>query len=174
MFLEPDEMKFAILFTLKKYEAPISMPKLCDILTWDKQVMQYFDVAIMLNELIDDGFVESKFYRDERAFELNEKGSDTNDFFSERIPPSVRRRIEKAVSELKFDEQYNPNSVSTEVLPVAPHQYMTALTMLDSNTPMLELKIHTGSRSDSEKAAKILKEEADDIYKSIINRIIGK
>lgn len=62
--------------------------------------------------------------------------------------------------------------MSTEVIPVAPHQYMAALTMLDANLPMLELKVHIGSRADSERAAKILKKEAENIYKDIIERIL--
>ena len=44
--------------------------------------------------------------------------------------------------------------------------------MLDANLPMLELKVHIGSRSDSERAAKILKKEAENIYKDIIERIL--
>ena len=172
MFLEHDEMKFAILYTLKKYIEPISMTELCDILTWEKQVMNYFDLALMLNELIEDGFVDSKFYRNERAFQLSEKGDETNAFFFERIPPSIRGKIDSEISERKYEEQYNPNSVSTEVIPIAPHQYMAALTMLDANLPMLELKIHIGSRADSERAAKILKKSAENIYKDIIERIL--
>lgn len=172
MFLEHDEMKFAILYTLKKYVEPITMTELCDILTWEKQVMNYFDLALMLNELIEDGFVDSKFYRNERAFMLSEKGEETNSFFFERIPPSIRSKIADEISQRKYEEQYNPNVVSTEVIPVAPHQYMAALSMLDANVPMLELKIHTGSRAESEQAAKILKKEADNIYKDIIKRIL--
>ncbi len=172
MFLEHDEMKFAILYTLKKYVEPITMTELCDILTWEKQVMNYFDLALMLNELIEDGFVDSKFYRNERAFMLSEKGEETNSFFFERIPPSIRSKIADEISQRKYEEQYNPNAVSTEVIPVAPHQYMAALSMLDANVPMLELKIHMGSRAESEQAAKILKKEADNIYKDIIKRIL--
>ena len=108
--MEHDEMKFSILYTLDKYVEPITMTELCDILTWEKQVMNYFDLALMLNELIEDGFVQSKFYRDEHAFSLTEKGTETNSFFFERIPPSVRRRIDSVISERKYDEQYNPNA----------------------------------------------------------------
>ncbi len=171
MFLEHDEMKFAILYTLSKYNEPVTMPTLCDILAWEKQVMNYFDVALMLNELIEEEFVESKFYRDERAFALSDKGSETNTFFFERVPKSIRKRIDSAISEMKYEEQYNPNSITTEITPVAPHQYMAELLMLDANVPLMELKIHAGSRSDAEKAAKILKENADEIYKDIIKRI---
>ncbi len=171
MFLEHDEMKFAILYTLEKNIEPISMPALCDILTWEKQVMNYFDLALMLNELIDDGFVESKFYRDERAFTLSERGAETNTFFFERVPKSIRSRIDKAISEIKYEEQINPNAIMTEVIPVAPHQYMASMTMLDANLPMLELKIHAGSRADAEQATKILSKSADEIYKIIIDKI---
>ena len=171
MFLEHDEMKFAILYTLEKYTEPISMPDLCDILAWEKQVMNYFDVALMLNELIEDGFVESKYYRDERSFELSQKGKETNSFFFERVPNSIRKRIDKAVASIKFDEQYNPNSVTSEIIPIAPHQYMAALKMLDANVPMLELQINAGRRMEAEKAAKILTKKADDIYKSLIDKI---
>ena len=59
--MEHDEMKFSILYTLDKYVEPITMTELCDILTLEKQVMNYFDLALMLNELIEDGFVQSKF-----------------------------------------------------------------------------------------------------------------
>ncbi len=171
MFLEHDEMKFAILYTIEKNTEPITMPELCDILTWEKQVMNYFDLALMLNELIDDGFVESKFYRDERSFSLSERGAETNSFFFERVPGSIRKRIDKVISERKFEEQVNPNAVYTEVVPIAPHQYMACLNMLDANLPMLELKVHAGSRAEAEKAAKTLKAKADEIYGEIINKI---
>ena len=174
MFLDYDEMKFTILYTLEKFVEPISMPQLCDILAWEKQVMNYFDVSVTLNELIEDGFAESKFYRDERAFLLTEKGAETNKFFFERIPKSVRNRIDSAISAVKFSEQLDPNSVNSEIIPIAPHQYMAALSMLDANTPMLEVKIHSGNRSDSEKAARILKDNADEIYKYLIEMIMNE
>lgn len=164
-------MKFSILYTLAKNVEPITMPKLCDILTWEKQVMNYFDLALMLNELIEDGFVESKFYRDERSFALSEKGTEANTFFFERVPPSIRARIDDSISKTKFEEQLNPNSISTEIIPVAPHQYMASLQMLDANLPMLELRIHAGGRADAERAAKKLALSADEIYKDMIARI---
>lgn len=172
MFLEHDEMKFAILYTIEKNAEPITMTELCDILTWEKQVMNYFDLALMLNELIEDGFVDSKFYRDERSFLLSERGAETNSFFFERVPQSIRNRIDSEISERKFEEQINPNAVMTEVIPVAAHQYMACLNMLDANVPMLELKIYAGSRADAERAAKKLAEQSEEIYKEIVDKIM--
>lgn len=174
MFLEQDEMKFAVLYTLKRYVAPANMGELTEILTFEKQVMGYFELAIILNELMEDGYVEATYYRGERAFTLSAKGSDTNDFFFERVPKSIRRRIDEAVGAIKFADQADPNAVKTEILPVAPYQYMASLQMLDASTPLLELKIFAGSRAEAEQAAGKLKKQAAEIYKDLVARIGGE
>ena len=173
MFLERDEMKFAILYTLKRYVEPATMPQLSEILTWDNKVMGYFDLAIMLNELIEDGYVEKTHYRSIEAFLLSEKGRDTNDFFFERVPGSIRRHIEETVAAIKYQEQVDPHAIKSEILPVAPQQYMASLQMLDGGSPLLELQIFSGSRAEAEQAAKTLKKQAAEIYKDIIHRIGG-
>lgn len=171
MFLDRDEMKFAILYTLKRYVEPVTMERLSEVLTWDREVMGYFELAELMNELSEDGYVESKFYMDALCYTLSEKGMDTNDFFFERIPKSIRVKIEKAVHTIKFQEQADPNAVMTEILPTAPQQYMASLKMLDAGTPILELQIFAGSKAQAEKAAKELKAQAQDIYQNLIKRI---
>ncbi len=173
MFLERDEMKFAILYTLKRYVEPANMSELVEILTWDNKVMGYFDLAIMLNELIEDDYVVSTYYRNEQAFTLSDKGNDTNDFFFERVPKSIRRHIIEAVGAMKFKEQADPNAIQTEILPIAPYQYMASLKILDANTPLLELQVFAGSKAEADQAAKTLNKQAAEIYKDIIVRIGG-
>lgn len=174
MFLERDEMKFAILYTLKRYVEPVNMSELIEILTWDKKVMGYFDLAIMLNELIEDDYVESTHYKNEQAFCLSPKGADTNDFFFERVPKSIRRKIDETIGSIKFAEQTDPNAVKTEIVPIAPYQYMASLTMLDASTPLLELQIFAGSKAEAEQATKKLKKQAAEIYQDIVKRIDGQ
>ncbi len=171
MFLERDEMKFAILYTLKRYVEPANMSDLIEILTWGKKVMGYFDLAVLLNELIEDGYVESVHYRNNPSFRLSNKGKDTNDYFFERVPKSIRRRIDETVGAIKFKDQTDPNAIKTEIIPVAPHQYMASLQMLDANTPLLELRVFAGSRAEADRAAKSLQQQAAEIYKDIIRRI---
>ena len=171
MFLDRDEMKFAILYTLKRYVEPVGMSRLSEVLTLDRDVMGYFELSELMDELVEDGYAESTFYRDDRCFSLSEKGKDTNDFFFERIPKSIRQKIEKAVQTIKFQEQTDPNAVHTEILPVAPQQYMASLQMLDAGDPLLELRIFAGSRAQAEKAAKNLNIHAREIYEALIKKI---
>ena len=171
MFLERDEMKFAILYTLKRYVEPINMPTLSEILTVGKEVMGYFDLANLLSELIEDKYVAMKYYRNDQCFYLSDKGTDTNDFFFERVPKSIRTHIENAVGAIKFADQADPNAIMTEILPIAPYQYMASLKMLDAGTPLMELQVFAGSKADAEKAVKALRKNSAEIYNDIIKRM---
>ncbi|MEE1012845.1 MAG: DUF4364 family protein [Clostridia bacterium] len=171
MFLDRDEMKFAILYTLKRYVEPVTMDRLGEVLTWDREVMGYFELAEFMNELTEDGYVESTYYIGDLCYNLSDKGKDTNDFFFERIPKSIRQKIDKAVHTIKFAEQADPNAIRTEILPTAPQQYMASLQMLDAGEPLLELRIFSGSKAQAEKASKNLKAQAHEIYKDLVKRI---
>lgn len=171
MFLERDEMKFAILYTLKRYTEPITMSVLSEILAWEKNVMGYFDLAVLMEELTEDEYIEEKFYRGKKCYCLSDRGADTNEYFFERVPKSIRRKIEETVGSIKFTEQADPNAVSAEIIPVASQQYMASLQMLDAGTPLLELKIFAGSKAEAEKAAGILKRQASLIYDNIVEII---
>lgn len=174
MFLERDEMKFAILYTLRRNVEPMNMANLCEVLTWEKEVMGYFDLAVMLNELLEDGYVIRKYYRNDEAFTLSEKGTDTNEFFFERVPKSIRERIKVAIAQKKYDEQIDPNAVTAEIIPVAQHQYMASLQMLEANRPILELRIEAGHRAEAEKMAKSLKQNAAAVYAAIMKLLDGE
>lgn len=167
MFLEKDEMKFAILYTLKQYKYPISLERLTGLLTWDENVMSYFDLTIMLSELIEDGFIERLYYRNEECVRLTGKGIDTDEFFRGRVPGSIRRKIRAAAESEEFDEKTNPNGIVSEIIPVGGGRYMAAVTMLDAGSPMLELKIDAGYKYEASRAKDTLKRKAGEIYKYI-------
>lgn len=164
MYLEKDEMKFAILYTLEKNVEPMSMSLLCEVLTWDKNVMGYFELAEMLAELIEDNYAERVNYRGEEAFRLTGKGKDTNEFFSRRVPASIRDRINDAVSGMKYETQTNPNAVVCEILPAASGRYMASMQILDLGSPIMELRLETGGRVDAERMIASMKKKAEEIY----------
>ena len=167
MFLEKDEMKFAILYTLRQYSHPLSVSRLIELLIWDENVMSHFDLMIMLGELIEDKFIERLYYREEECVKLTGRGTQTDDFFRGRVPSSIRKRIKEVAARENFDEISNPNGIIGEIIPSNGGRYMASLLMLDSGSPMMELKIDVGHRLQATRAAKILKNNADEIYKYI-------
>jgi len=168
MYLEKDEKKFTILYAVGKYSTPISVEKLYSILTWDKEIMEYFEIAEMVDELLKDGYLEKTFYRNEECFALTAEGVKANKFFAERCPKSIRDRIDAEIGTSRFAEVKDPNLVKGEARPLSHSEYAAKLTIFDNKTPMLDLTINMGSRPQAERVAKYFEENSGEIYQEIL------
>ena len=168
MYLEKEEIKFAVVYTIKQYKAPLSMSRIYEILTWDKEVMEYFDLSEALLELSEDDYIYKKYYRNEESFCLTDKGKDAYLYFKSRVPYSIRARIDSAIGTIKYDELADPNAVTAEAVLAAREQYMARCCIIDDKIPMLELSLNVGTREQAKRTAEYIKKNADRIYKEIL------
>lgn len=168
MYLEKEEMKFAVLYAVKQYKAPISMSLTYEIFTWDKEIMEYFDLSEVLAELLEDGYIYEKYYRNEQAFCLTESGEAAYLYFKGRIPYSIRERIDEAIGKAKYDEIVDPNAVKAEVVLAAEEQYMARCSILEDKVPMMELSINMGKKIHAERVAEYFKKNSKRIYEEIL------
>lgn len=168
MYLEKEEMKFAALYAIRQYKAPMQESRLYEIFTWDKEIMEYFDLSEVLLELTEDKYIFKKFYRNEEALCLTELGEEACTFFTNRVPASIREKIDSSIGEIKYAEISDPNAVRAEVIPVAEEQYMARCSISENKIPVLELSINMGKRVYAQKVADYLKDNADQIYEEIL------
>lgn len=168
MYLEKEEMKFAALYAIRQYKAPMQESRLYEIFTWDKEIMEYFDLSGVLAELLEDEYIVRKFYRNEEALALTEKGESTHLFFQNRVPYSIRERIDSAIGRIKYDELADPNAIRAEVVLAAEEQYMAKCSINENKVPVLELSLNMGKKSNAQKVASYFKAHADEIYQEIL------
>ena len=172
MFLENDEMKFIALYALKRYQAPITSETFYEIITWDNEIMGFFDAASALNELLSSGYVEKTFYRNKECYVLSKDGEKTLELFGEKFPKSIQNRIDDAIGKMRYDTLSAPDASYAEVVPVNRTDYAARLTYLENHTPMLELTINAGSRKNAEMISKNLEEKAKEIYENVLKMCI--
>lgn len=168
MYLEKEEMKFAAVYAIKQYKAPIAVSRIYEIFTWDKEIMEYFDLSGVLAELTEDKYIYQKYYRNEEALCLTERGEEAYTFFKNRIPYSIRERIDSAIGKIKYDEIADPNAIKAEVVLAASEQYMAKCSINENKVPILELSLNMGKRSQAERVAEYFKKNADRIYEEIL------
>ncbi len=168
MYLNEEEMKFAVVYAVKQYKAPISESLIFEIFTWDKEIMEYFDLAAAVGELIEDGYIIKKFYRNEESLCLSESGEAAFIYFKSRIPFSVRERIDTAIGRVKYDEIVDPNAARADVVFFAEEQYMAKCSLIEDNVPLMELSLNMGSRVYAERVAKFFKKNSKKIYEEIL------
>ena len=169
MLLKPDEIKFTVLYTLSQYETPISLKDLSLILTWEgTPILEFFELSIALGELIEDDYVKKTFSSNEEKYCLTGKGAETNEFFGNRVPPSVRGFITDTIGAAKFEELANPNRIIGDILPISNKQFMATCSIVDNKTPLLELNLYVGTKSEASRVAKHFKNNAAEIYQQIL------
>ncbi len=168
MYLNQEEMKFAAVYAVKQYKAPISVSLIYEIFTWDKEIMEYFDLAAVLDELLEDGYILKKYYRNEEALCLSETGEAAYLYFKSRIPYSVRERIDAAIGRVKYDELVDPNAARADVVFVADEQYMAKCSLIEDKIPLMELSINMGDRVHAQRVANYFKKNSRKIYEEIL------
>ena len=168
MYLEKTEEKFIVLYTLKEYEAPLDIAKLFEIMTWDKQVMEYFELSEILLELMEDGYIEKKFYRDLESYSLSDKGEEALSLFSEKIPPAAKMRINDAVGKIKYESIVGLKDVSAEVLPKDDGVMLRCL-VSEKGKLKMELSIDFGKATlPASLSAENFNKNGEKIYKEIL------
>ena len=168
MYLEKEEMKFAAVYAIKQYKVPMGVSRIYEIFTWDKEIMEYFDLSGVLAELLEDKYIYQKYYRNEEALCLTDRGEEAYTFFKNRIPYSIRERIDSAIGKIKYDEIADPNAVKAEVVLAAEEQYMAKCSINENKVPVLELSLNMGKRNHAERVAEYFKKNADKIYEEIL------
>ncbi len=172
MFLEKEEMKFIVLYALKQYKAPMTSETFYEIITWDKDIMGFFDAFSSLNELSTTGYVEMTFYRNEECFTLTENGEKALELFGDKFPKSIKNRIDDAIGKLRYDTLSDPKAIYAEVLPVTHKEYGVKLSVMEDHKPLMELSLNVGDRQIAEQTAKHFKENSEEIYKEILKIIL--
>ncbi len=168
MYLEKEEMKFAVLYAIRQYRAPMSESRLYEIFTWDKEIMEYFDLSGVLAELKEDKYITEKFYRNEASLCLTQIGEEADLFFKSRVPASIRERIDSAIGRIKYDELADPNAVKGEVVLAAEERYMAKCSICENKVPILELSLTMGKKVQAQKVAEYFKSHPDEIYEGIL------
>ncbi|MBR5613927.1 MAG: DUF4364 family protein [Clostridia bacterium] len=168
MYLEKEEMKFAAVYAIKQYKVPMGVSRIYEIFTWDKEIMEYFDLSGVLAELLEDKYIYQKYYRNEESLCLTDRGEEAYTFFKNRIPYSIRERIDSAIGKIKYDEIADPNAVKAEVVLAAEEQYMAKCSINENKVPVLELSLNMGKRNHAERVAEYFKKNANKIYEEIL------
>jgi len=174
-FLENDEIKFVILYTIWRYETPIPFEEINLILTWENQILDYFTLAEKFGDLFSDEFMAKTVTENREKYALTVKGQEAVEFFSNRIPASIKRMIDTSIGTLKFDSLISPPTIVSEVVPInAAGQFSVKNSIVDDGITLLNMEMFVGDRSVAVNISKHFKENATEIYQAILRLSMPK
>lgn len=174
-FFENDEIKFIILYTVWRYETPIPFEELNAVLTWENEILDYFTFTEKFGELSDDEFLAKTFTENREKYALTSKGYEAVDFFTNRIPSSIRKSIDDTIGNIKFDTLISPPSITSEAVPInSAGQYSLSCNITDDGITLLDMEIFVGDKDVATNVSKHFKENATEIYQAILKLCVPK
>lgn len=159
------EIKLIILYTIKSLKKNADYT-LLDYVISSAANINYFELEPYIAELIaKDNLME--YNADGKTyFAIKENGEETLEFFTHKIPGSIRIALEETINTINRNEK-NANKFMVDYVPVNENEYNVKFLMEEGGIPLVDLNLYAGSRERAVEICSYLKNNASEFYKTL-------
>jgi hypothetical protein len=170
MYIDGVQAKIVILYTLHKFRLAMSMDQLYRVIL-DNDILDYFSFMHYFYDLLEYGYVKATIIEEKTRYDIQPKGTEAVELFTNKIPPGVRSKIDRTVDEIlsSYEKVMDIRAVTTAI---SERKFVAKCGIYEWNVPLLEINITVGDKDQAEKIAKYFKENATQIYQDTFN-ILG-
>ena len=168
---KPDdyEAKLIILFALKNLKKSPNYQILSQVVSQSADI-QYFELEQYLKSVIEIGSAEEYTIDKDLVYSLTKLGEETCEYFSSRIPPSVREKIVNAAREVN-DDTSDLNKVYADYIPINEIEYKVVCGIMENGIKMLDFEMYAGEKERAKKICSYFKANTREFYMNIVDNI---
>ncbi len=166
-FDEKVDVKLIALFIIENFKMPVPNSYLVDILALEPFV-NYFDLQQQMGELEEEEFVTYYIEDDARFYSLTEKGTEALEFFSSRIPKTVRERLLRTIK-IKIKDLRNALSIKADYEKVNDIEYRVNLGIFEGNFDMFKVSISVSDELMAKKICAAFKNDPQTLYSEFLS-----
>lgn len=163
------EMNLIILYTVLHLKTGATYTILDYIVSRTVDI-NYFALQSYLEALIDSENLAELTVDDKKIYSLTTAGEETIGFFADRIPPSIRDRLDEYVREINKKENVS-SDISCDYYPISEREYSVKLNIKENDVTMLNIELYVGDRERAKRISEHLKEHTTQVYSQIISLI---
>lgn len=160
------DVKLIVLFIIDNFKMPVPNSFLVDTLALEPFV-NYFDLQQQIAELSEEGLVTYYTEDCDRFFSLTKKGSEALEFFSVRIPKTVRERLLHAIK-IKVKELKNALSIKADYKKINDIEYNISLGISEGNFDMFNVSLSVADELMAKKMCASFKENPQSLYSEFL------
>jgi len=158
--------KLIILYLLSQVKIPLSLSQITQIIL-ERGYTNYFSLQQYLNELQKSTFITTTKQSNTSFFEITDKGTETLNFFSSRIPDFTRKDLDKFI-EGNWRQLRSELSIQADYTPTQSNEYIVNCKVTENNSTLIELSISVGSKKQAIEFCNKWKADASTLYSEIL------
>lgn len=166
-FDEKVDVKLIALFIIDNFKMPVPNSYLVDILALEPFI-NYFDLQQQMGELEEEEFVTYYIEDDARFYSLTEKGMQALQFFSQRIPKTVRERLLRTIK-IKIKDLRNALSIKADYDKVNDIEYNVTLGISEGNFDMFKVSVSVSEEIMAKKICASFKNDPQTFYSEFLS-----
>ena len=162
MYVNDVQAKIVILYTLQKLKLAMSMEQLYRVVL-DNDILDYFSFMHYFYDLLEYEYIKTTGIEEETRYDIQQKGIEAVDLFTNKIPPVIRRKINLVVEDIlgSYEKVMDVRATTTAI---SERRFVAKCGIYEWNVPLLELNLTVGDKRQAEKLAKHFRENATEIY----------
>ncbi|MBE7030883.1 MAG: DUF4364 family protein [Ruminococcaceae bacterium] len=160
------EIKLMILYVISSLRVNATYT-LLDYIIARSAAVNYFELEEHLRSLSESGNLTELTVEGNLIYSLTDSGEETAGFFAERIPYSVREKIDIAVNEINKKHTAG-NVVAADYHPINETEYTVTCTIVEHHVPLLKLEVYAGEVERAKKMANYVRNHTNEVYRDIM------
>ena len=163
------EIKLIILYAIKALKVSSSYTLLDYVISSSANV-NYFELEQYIASLMDkDNLIEYEADGN-KYFSITESGEETLEFFSHKIPGSIKTRLEEKIAEINRKERAG-NKFYADYFPINENEYMVKFSMEEGGSVLFKFELYAGSRERAVEICSYLKNNTTEFYKTFTENL---
>ncbi|SDB45107.1 DUF4364 family protein [Butyrivibrio sp. INlla16] len=162
--------KMIVLYMLRKSDGRLSKAQIYDFIL-EKEYTNFLTLQEVFGELAESELITENIEGSRTFLKLTDAGSETLDFFGNRINPSIREQIDTFFREngLKMRDE---TSIGAYYKKTGENEYMTYLSAAEFGEILVELHVPAITEDMAETICENWKKKNQNIYRTIMTELM--
>lgn len=159
--------KLILLYILDKVDFPITNSEITQFVLENNNI-NYFLVQQYLSELVSSNLIQIITSDGNEYYELTKLGTDTLHYFMDRIPNTVKDKIDKKY-EKKKEEKIKETQILGDYYKKNDSEYIVNLKVIENEINLFNLSLNVVSKKQAKMICNIWKSNPQFFYKKIFD-----
>ena len=155
---------------LKRCDVPLSKTQIYDFIL-EKEYTNYMTLQEAFSELASSNLISEKTMANRTYLEITDEGSQTLEFFGNRINPSIRQEIDDYLKDNRMKLR-NESAILGDYKKTAENEYTVVLMIKENNKSLLDIKLSVPTEEMAQAMIDNFQKQSQDIYQYLFSRLM--
>ena len=160
-----------VLYMLKRCDVTLSKSQIYDFIL-EKEYTTFLTLQEVFSELASSSLITEKTMANRTYLEITDEGSQTLEFFGNRINPAIKEQIDEYLKENSMKLR-NDSSILGDYRKVGENEYMVQLLAKENGQDLLDIRVPVPTEEIAQHMIDNWQEKNTEIYQYIFSQLMS-